>query len=80
MLNKYLTTRLVDALLDDTVDLYDVWAGRCDLATDNDVRLIERMYEDVAQDHHYHPDDDFEYILDSVMSNIIEDYQESCSL
>ena len=39
--------------------------------------IIQSMYDDVAIDHHLHPDDDFEKILDIVADQLEADYGNS---
>lgn len=75
-MNQTLSNRLVDALLDDSVDIYEVWAEQCDIATEKDVRIIQEMYKETAFYMGYDSDDDFELILESVMANIVETYME----
>jgi hypothetical protein len=40
-------------------------------------KIIQQMYDDVAIDHHLHPDDDFEKILDIVADQLDNDYGNS---
>jgi predicted metallo-beta-lactamase superfamily hydrolase len=40
-------------------------------------KIIQQMYDDVAIDHHLHPDDDFEQILDIVADQLDNDYGDS---
>lgn len=72
-----LNESLVRAVLDDEVDLYDVLAGTCPLATDRDVGVVVRMYADAALDTGYHPDDDMDLILEAVRDWIVDAYGEA---
>jgi uncharacterized Ntn-hydrolase superfamily protein len=40
-------------------------------------KVMQDMYDDVAVDHHLHPDDDFEKILDIVADQLEADYGDS---
>lgn len=50
--------------------------GLYDLMTSNSPagRIVQDMYQDAARDHGYHPDDDFEQILEIVMDRLEDDY------
>lgn len=71
-----LSKKLVAKLLDGSEDLYEVWSGRSEYATNMDVRIIENMYMEVASNKGFHPDDGFEDILDTMMDYIEGDYSE----
>ena len=56
------------------LDAYDVMTNPKTPAEAVAAKTIQQMYDDVAIDHHLHPDDDFEKILDIVADQLDNDY------
>ena len=56
------------------LDIYDVMTNPKTPAEATAAKIIQQMYDDVAIDHHLHPDDDFEKILDIVADQLDKDY------
>ena len=56
------------------LDIYDVMTNPKTPAEAVAAKTIQQMYDDVAIDHHLHPDDDFEKILDIVADQLDKDY------
>jgi hypothetical protein len=59
------------------LDIYDVMTNPKNPAEATAAKIIQQMYDDVAIDHHLHPDDDFEKILDIVADQLDKDYGSS---
>lgn len=59
------------------LDIYDVMSNPKNPAEATAAKIIQQMYDDVAIDHHLHPDDDFEQILDIVADQLDNDYGDS---
>jgi len=59
------------------LDCYDVMTNPKNPAEATAAKIIQQMYDDVAIDHHLHPDDDFEKILDIVADQLDNDYGNS---
>lgn len=59
------------------LDIYDVMTNPKNPAEATAAKIIQQMYDDVAIDHHLHPDDDFEKILDIVADQLEADYGNS---
>lgn len=59
------------------LDAYDVMTNPKNPAEATAAKIIQQMYDDVAIDHHLHPDDDFEQILDIVTDHLDKDYGDS---
>jgi len=59
------------------LDAYDVMTNPKTPAEAVAAKTIQQMYDDVAIDHHLHPDDDFEKILDIVADQLDNDYGNS---
>ena len=59
------------------LDCYDVMTNPKTPAEATAAKIIQQMYDDVAIDHHLHPDDDFEKILDIVADQLDNDYGNS---
>ena len=59
------------------LDIYDVMTNPKNPAEATAAKIIQQMYDDVAIDHHLHPDDDFEKILDIVADQLAADYGDS---
>jgi hypothetical protein len=59
------------------LDIYDVMSNPKNPAEATAAKIIQQMYDDVAIDHHLHPDDDFEKILDIVADQLDNDYGDS---
>jgi hypothetical protein len=59
------------------LDIYDVMTNPKTPAEATAAKIIQQMYDDVAIDHHLHPDDDFEPILDIVADQLAADYGDS---
>lgn len=59
------------------LDCYDVMTNPKTPAEATAAKIIQQMYDDVAIDHHLHPDDDFEKILDIVADQLDDDYGNS---
>jgi hypothetical protein len=59
------------------LDIYDVMTNPKNPAEVTAAKIIQQMYDDVSIDHHLHPDDDFEKILDIVADQLAADYGES---
>ena len=59
------------------LDAYDVMTRPQGPAQTQAAEIIQGMYDDVAIDHHLHPDDDFEKILDIVTDQLDKDYGNS---
>jgi hypothetical protein len=59
------------------MDCYDVMTNPKNPAEATAAKIIQQMYDDVAIDHHLHPDDDFEQILDIVADQLDNDYGNS---
>lgn len=59
------------------LDAYDVMTRPQGPAQAQAAEIIQSMYDDVAIDHHLHPDDDFEKILDIVTDQLDADYGNS---
>jgi hypothetical protein len=59
------------------LDIYDVMTNPKTPAEAVAAKTIQQMYDDVAIDHHLHPDDDFEKILDIVADQLDNDYGNS---
>ena len=59
------------------LDCYDVMTNPKTPAEATAAKIIQQMYDDVAIDHHLHPDDDFEQILDIVADQLDQDYGNS---
>jgi hypothetical protein len=56
------------------LDAYDVMTRPQGPAQTEAAKVIQDMYDEVAIDHHLHPDDDFEKILDIVTDQLDKDY------
>ena len=56
------------------LDIYDVMTNPKTPAEATAAKIIQQMYDDVSIDHHLHPDDDFEKILDIVADQLDKDY------
>jgi hypothetical protein len=56
------------------LDIYDVMTNPKNPAEVTAAKIIQQMYDDVSIDHHLHPDDDFEQILDIVADQLDKDY------
>ncbi len=59
------------------LDAYDVMTRPQGPAQTEAAKVIQDMYDEVAIDHHLHPDDDFEKILDIVTDQLDKDYGDS---
>ena len=59
------------------LDIYDVMTNPKTPAEATAAKIIQQMYDDVSIDHHLHPDDDFEQILDIVADQLEADYGNS---
>jgi hypothetical protein len=59
------------------LDCYDVMTRPQGPAQEEAAKVIQDMYDEVAIDHHLHPDDDFEKILDIVADQLDSDYGNS---
>jgi hypothetical protein len=59
------------------LDCYDVMTNPKTPAEATAAKIIQQMYDDVSIDHHLHPDDDFEQILDIVADQLEADYGNS---
>jgi hypothetical protein len=59
------------------LDAYDVMTRPQGPAQTEAAKVIQDMYDEVAIDHHLHPDDDFEKILDIVTDQLDKDYGNS---
>jgi hypothetical protein len=59
------------------LDIYDVMTNPKNPAEVTAAKIIQQMYDDVSIDHHLHPDDDFEQILDIVADQLEADYGNS---
>ncbi len=59
------------------LDAYDVMSRPQGPAQTEAAKIIQDMYDEVAIDHHLHPDDDFEKILDIVTDQLDKDYGDS---
>ena len=59
------------------LDAYDVMTRPQGPAQAKAAEIIQGMYDDVVIDHHLHPDDDFEKILDIVTDQLDKDYGDS---
>jgi len=55
------------------LDIYDVMTNPKTPAEATAAKIIQQMYDDVSIDHHLHPDDDFEQILDIVADQLEAD-------
>ena len=69
-----LSNETVRLILDEDIDLYDVWADRESRIKPGEDVLIQEMYDEIARDHGLHPDDDFEEILELMYEQIAEDH------
>ncbi len=59
------------------LDCYDVMTRPQGPAQEEAAKVIQDMYDEVVIDHHLHPDDDFEQILDIVADQLDNDYGNS---
>ena len=59
------------------LDAYDVMNHPKTPAEQEAAKVMQDMYDEVAVDHHLHPDDDFEKILDIVADQLEADYGDS---
>jgi hypothetical protein len=59
------------------LDAYDVMNHPKTPAEQEAAKVMQSMYDDVAIDHHLHPDDDFEKILDIVCDQLEQQYGNS---
>lgn len=59
------------------LDAYDVMNHPKTPAEQEAAKVMQDMYDEVAIDHHLHPDDDFEKILDIVADQLEADYGDS---
>jgi len=59
------------------LDCYDVMTRPQGPAQEEAAKVIQDMYDEVSIDHHLHPDDDFEQILDIVADQLADQYGDS---
>lgn len=70
----YITNETAIKIINVDLDLYDIISGcACDIS-DRDSTIIMEMYDRIARDFRYNPDDDFESILDAIYNEIYQDY------
>lgn len=62
------------ALIDGSIDIYDIMNNPNNPAERDASRVLHDMYNQVASEYHLHPDDDFEEIQDRMYDRIERDY------
>jgi len=65
------TARLI---LNEDIDVYDILADQETRIKPGEDVLIQEMYDEIAADHHLHPDDDFEEIIEILFEQIEADF------
>lgn len=66
---------IVKKIIDNELDVYDILSHKEKEVTKDEVDYLQRLYDQKTEGGRYHPDDDFEEIIDSVVDDLMYDYK-----
>jgi len=69
-----LSDQTAEKILSEEIDIYDILAGTETNILDGEDVVLQNLYDEIAAEHRWHPDDDFEQIIAIIFDTIYSEY------